>query len=156
MLIYSIKLKVNFKNYIIFFIYLIILDEQIPIDFNPNEECLFCHNRQEYLENKKTIHRINEHHHHHSIIEPILNDDDENAPLDLSLKSTSINKSPLITSNNRANIKHRPFYDIKSDISPIYGQEEFDRFMSEMIASQLGRKKKRFFIVFLRYIFLFF
>jgi hypothetical protein len=101
---------------------------------------LFCHNRQEYLGNKKSIQQI---------------DDDENAPLDLSLKSTP-NKSPLITSNNRTNVKlviidskifyccflfrPRPFFDIKSDVPPMYGQEEFDRFMSEMIASQLGRE----------------
>ncbi|CAF1554813.1 unnamed protein product, partial [Adineta steineri] len=65
--------------------------------------------------------------------------DDENAPLDLSLKSTT-NNSPLITSNNRTNVKHRPLFDIKSDIPPMYGQEEFDRFMSDMIASQLGKK----------------
>jgi len=115
-------------------------DEQIPIDFNPNQGCLFCHNRQEYLENKKLNNRINEH--HHSITETIL-DDDENAPLDLSLKSTT-NKSPLITSNNRANVKHRPFFDIKSDIPPMYGQEEFDRFMSDMIASQLEYSSQPF------------
>ncbi len=36
--------------------------------------------------------------------------------------------------------RHRPFFDIKSDIPPMYGQEEFDRFMSDMITSQLGRK----------------
>jgi hypothetical protein len=67
---------------------LLILDEQIPIDFNPNQECLFCHNREEYLGNQKSNHRTNEHF-----------DDDENAPLDLSLKSTTTNKSPLMTSN---------------------------------------------------------
>jgi hypothetical protein len=120
-------------------------NDDIPVDFNPNEVCLFCHNRQEYLGNKKSIpHIINN------------NDDDENAPLDLSLKSTPI-KSPLITSTNRTNVKFvfihfilqskyfrfifrpQPFFDIKSDIPPMYGQQEFDRFMSDMIASQLGK-----------------
>jgi hypothetical protein len=68
-------------------------DEQIPIDFNPHQACLFCLNRQEYLGSKKLD--------HHLISETIPNDDDENAPLDLSLKS----KSPIITSNNRTNVK---------------------------------------------------
>ncbi|CAF1549164.1 unnamed protein product, partial [Adineta steineri] len=75
-------------------------DEQIPNDFNPEQGCLFCINRQEYLGSKKINNRINEH--HHSIKEAIVNDD-ENAPLDLSLKSTT-NNSPLITSNNRTNV----------------------------------------------------
>ncbi|UJR22348.1 hypothetical protein I4U23_025410 [Adineta vaga] len=109
-------------------------DEQIPNDFNPDQECLFCLNRQEYLGNKKLTNRNNDHQHH--FIKESIVDDEENAPLDLSLKSTS-NHSPLITSNHRANIKHRPLFDVKSDIPPMYGQEEFDRFMSEMITSQL-------------------
>lgn len=37
--------------------------------------------------------------------------------------------------------RHRPLFDMKSDIPTMYGQEEFDRFMSEMIASQLGKSK---------------
>ena len=78
-----------------------ILDEHIPTDFNPYQECLFCVNRQEYLGNKKRINQINEH--HYSITETLI-DDDENAPLDLSLKSTS-NTSSFITSNNRTSLK---------------------------------------------------
>ncbi|CAF0769007.1 unnamed protein product [Adineta ricciae] len=92
-------------------------EEQVPVDFNADQECLFCLNRQEYL-GKTVI------------------DDEENAPLDLSLKSTA-SHPPLITSNHRTNVKHRPMFDIKSDMPSIYGQEEFDRFMSEMITSQL-------------------
>lgn len=41
--------------------------------------------------------------HHHLIPETII-DDDENAPLDLSLKSTT-NNSPLVTPNNRNSVK---------------------------------------------------
>ncbi|CAM4919173.1 unnamed protein product [Rotaria socialis] len=108
-------------------------DERIPIDFNPEQECLFCVNRHEYLGKKKSKNQINEY--HHSLSETAI-DDDENAPLDLSLKTTT-NNSPLISSNTRTNVKHRPLFDIKSDIPTIYGQEEFDRFMSDMIASQL-------------------
>lgn len=81
------------------FFFRLLDEEQVPNDFSPDQGCLFCINRQEYLGNK----RINEH--HHSIQETII-DDDENAPLDLSLKPTTTNnKSPLITSNNRTNIK---------------------------------------------------
>ncbi|CAF4733634.1 unnamed protein product, partial [Rotaria sp. Silwood2] len=76
------------------------LDGRIPIDFNPKQECLFCINRQEYHGNKKANNQINEH--HHSITETII-DDDENAPLDLSLKSTT-NNSSLIIPNNRTNV----------------------------------------------------
>ncbi|CAF3664455.1 unnamed protein product [Rotaria sp. Silwood1] len=115
-------------------------DEQIPIDFNPEQECLFCINRQEYLGNKKANNQINEY--HHSLTETII-DDDENAPLDLSLKPTT-NNSSLITSNSRTNIKHRPLFDIKSDIPAMYGQEEFDRFMSDMITSQLDFSSQSF------------
>ncbi|CAF3448779.1 unnamed protein product, partial [Rotaria sp. Silwood2] len=75
-------------------------DGRIPIDFNPKQECLFCINRQEYHGNKKANNQINEH--HHSITETII-DDDENAPLDLSLKSTT-NNSSLIIPNNRTNV----------------------------------------------------
>jgi hypothetical protein len=78
------------------------LDEQIPSDFNPDQGCLFCINRQEYSGNKKLNNRINEH--YHSINE-ISIDDDENAPLDLSLKTTTTNNSPVITSNNRTYVK---------------------------------------------------
>ncbi len=46
-----------------------------PIDFDPNQVCLFCLNRQECLSNKNHI-------------DPIVNED-ENSPLDLSLKSTA-------------------------------------------------------------------
>jgi hypothetical protein len=54
-----------------------------PIDFNPNQSCLFCINRREYLSNKKIQHvkthlRLND--------ERV--DDNENSPLDLSLKLT--------------------------------------------------------------------
>ncbi|CAF0893609.1 unnamed protein product [Rotaria sordida] len=115
-------------------------DERIPIDFNPEQECLFCINRQEYLNNKKRNNQINEH--HHPITETII-DDDENAPLDLSLKSSTNNLS-LITSNSRTNIKHRPLFDMKSDIPTMYGQEELDRFMSDMIASQLDFSSQSF------------
>ncbi|CAF5103515.1 unnamed protein product, partial [Rotaria magnacalcarata] len=76
-------------------------DERIPTDFNPEQECLFCVNRQEYLGKKKSKNQINEY--HHSLSETAI-DDDENAPLDLSLKTTT-NNSPLISSNNRTNVK---------------------------------------------------
>lgn len=79
--------------------------EQDPIDFNPNETCLFCQSRKELCQNKKEQ-QIN-------FLE------EENLPLDLSLKSTT-------------NIKHPSM----SDIPPV---DDFDRFMSDMIASQLGR-----------------
>jgi hypothetical protein len=64
--------------------------EEIPIDFNPNQSCLFCINRHEYLSSKKinqnkTNSWLNEN------TDPIINDD-ENSPLDLSLKSTSNHK----------------------------------------------------------------
>ena len=65
------------------------ISEQLPVDFNPNQACLFCQNRQDYSGKKKSIPAI---------------DDDENAPLDLSLKSTP-NKSPSIPANNRTNAK---------------------------------------------------
>ncbi|CAF1648824.1 unnamed protein product [Adineta ricciae] len=109
-------------------------EEQVPVDFNADQECLFCLNRQEYLGSKKHLSRSNEHPHH--FIKETVIDDEENAPLDLSLKSTA-SHPPLITSNHRTNVKHRPMFDIKSDMPSIYGQEEFDRFMSEMITSQL-------------------
>ena len=88
------------------------------------------------------------------MVERLLNDD-ENAPLDLSLKATP---STHAMSSHRNNVKcvsahapsiglessllrlrrHRPFFDIKSDIPPMYNQEEFDRLMSDMIAGQMG------------------
>ena len=127
-------------------------DEPMPVDFNPNQGCLFCLNRQEYIGSKKRMHRVNEH--HHPMVERLLNDD-ENAPLDLSLKATP---STHATSSHRNNVKcvsanapstglessllrlrrHRPFFDIKSDIPPMYNQDEFDRLMSDMIAGQMG------------------
>ena len=59
MLIYLIKQMVRIKENPFFslqcFFFLLILDEQIPVDFNPNQACLFCHNRQEYLGNKNSI-----------------------------------------------------------------------------------------------------
>lgn len=50
---------------------------RIPDDFNPDQACLFCVNREEYLPKK-----------HPHIIEI----EDENSPLDLSLKSTTNSK----------------------------------------------------------------
>lgn len=68
------------------------------MDFNPNETCLFCLNRKEYLANQKSTHRINEY--PQSII-----DEDENAPLDLSLKSTNNTNNISISNTSRTNIK---------------------------------------------------
>ena len=35
--------------------------------------------------------------------------------------------------------RHRPLFDMKSDISTVYGQEDFDHFISDMITSQFGK-----------------
>jgi hypothetical protein len=78
------------------------LDDQLPNDFNAEQDCLFCLNRQEYLGSKKVSSRNNDHQHH--LIKETIGDDDENAPLDLSLKSTT-NHSPLLTANHRSNVK---------------------------------------------------
>ncbi len=87
-LLFQIGLETIAKNHFNFDINLFNqIDEQIPIDFNFNQTCLFCYNRQEYLENKKSISNI---------------DDDENAPLDLSLKSNSNQSS---NNNHRTNVK---------------------------------------------------
>lgn len=80
----TVRLKIKFVLEKISFFW---LDEQIPVDFNPNQTCLFCLNRQEYFSIKKIHHNktnvcVNED------TEPIINDE-ENSPLDLSLKSTS-------------------------------------------------------------------
>ncbi len=74
-----------------------LLDERTPNDFNSNQICLFCINRQEYLDtthswsNEDTDLYIN---------------NEENSPLDLSLKSTP--------------------NDLKSDILPIYNHMNLD------------------------------
>lgn len=70
--------------------------EEIPSDFNPDENCLFCLTRQESSP---------------SIKQPILNDD-ENSPLDLSLKSTSNYPSSTV-------------FDVKSDILPMYNSNDY-------------------------------
>lgn len=54
-------------------------DDKSPItDFDPDQSCLFCLNRQELLANRKSTSRTT-----------LFIDDDENAPLDLSIKSNS-------------------------------------------------------------------
>jgi len=73
--------------------------EEIPIDFNPNQSCLFCINRQEYLINQDKTHLwLNED-------TDLYVNNEENSPLDLSLKSTP--------------------NDLKSNILPIYNREDF-------------------------------
>lgn len=84
--------------------FILLLDETIPVDFNSNQTCLFCFNRKEYLDNQKSIHRTVEY--PQSMI-----DDDENAPLDLSLKSTT--QTTTTTNNSRTNIKYSYVRDTK-------------------------------------------
>lgn len=41
--------------------------------------------------------------------------------------------------NRRIAFRHRPFFEIKSDIPPLYNQDDFDRLMSDVIAGQMGK-----------------
>ena len=63
--------------------------EKIPNDFDPNSNCLFCINRQECSHGHQppTNLSLNNYTHPNEA-----NDDDENYPLDLSLKTTSNSK----------------------------------------------------------------
>jgi hypothetical protein len=68
--------------------FLFLLDEEkIPIDFNPNQTCLFCINRQEYF-STKNLNQNNTNLWFNDDADPLINED-ENSPLDLSLKSTA-------------------------------------------------------------------
>ncbi len=68
--------------------FLFLLDEEkIPIDFNPNQTCLFCINRQEYF-SPKNLNQNNTNLWFNDDADPLINED-ENSPLDLSLKSTA-------------------------------------------------------------------
>lgn len=95
-------------------------EEEILMDFNPNETCLFCQNRKELFSNKNDQQQIVFH-------------EDENLPLDLSLKSTSIKfvyPTKELTKKSFCFFRHPTMSDM---IPPI---KDFDRFMAEMIASQ--------------------
>ena len=59
------------------------LDWPSAADFDPQQTCLFCVNRQEYHGQNKNLHRTVDQ-------SPLIYDDDENAPLDLSIKSNSV------------------------------------------------------------------
>ncbi len=70
----KVRLSKRFSLKFLFFRFLLD-EEKIPIDFDPNQICLFCINRQECLSNT-------------NLTDSFVNED-ENSPLDLSLKSTS-------------------------------------------------------------------
>ena len=52
---------------------------------------------------------------------------------------SELNKSMEGMRNRRIAFRHRPFFEIKSDIPPMYNQDDFDRLMSDIIAGQMGK-----------------